>query len=340
MDKIDPEELIIKQLSGETSKSENDFLKKWLAMSEENRKLYHFHKAMWIGTSHNIQNVNRDRIFNKVHSRIHSSPNQNKTLPSKRILSIPVYARVASVVLIAMFGALAWYFLNQESELVQPVAAAKIIQKEATSGQKLKTFLPDGSVAWLNAESKITYSEFFSDTLRLVHLEGMAYFDVAKDSLRPFVVSSDNVNVTALGTAFTVRSYSSEDILSVALERGRVAVELIAENNVIDEIFLEPGREINCNVEDHTYTESAAIPDNSYNWRDGVLHFENASFSKVMKELNRWYGVEILALNQPTETWSYTATFRNFSLKEVLQSISYTKDFKFEIHPEKVIIKN
>ena len=251
-----------------------------------------------------------------------------------------MYARAASIVLIAMIGALAWYFLNQESEVAQPMAAAKIIEKEATSGQKLKTFLPDGSVAWLNAESKISYSEFFSDTLRLVHLEGMAYFDVAKDSLRPFVVSSANVNVTALGTAFTVRSYSSEDILSVALESGRVAVELIAQDNKIDEIILEPGREINCDVKNHTYTESAAIADNAYNWRDGVLHFENATFGKVIKELSRWYGVEILAMDQPSETWNYTATFRNFSLKEVLESISYSKNFKYEINPEKVIIKN
>lgn len=339
MDNSHIEKLIIKQLSGETSVEENNILDKWLSASEENQKLFQFHKAVWHETALEYKNIDMDRVYDKI-SKNFLLPHENvKPINSWYRLKLPMYIRAAAVILLVVFGWVVWRSVGTKGEPNQQMVEGIIIEKEAAKGQKLKTFLPDGSVAWLNAETKITYNNFFSDSLRIVHLEGLAYFEVEKDSLRPFIVRSGEVDVIALGTAFSIRSYTGESVISVALEEGTVLVKMDVKNKLPERsIILNPGRQVDFNVMDHTFEEVSVEPDNAFNWKTGVLHFENASFDKVLEELSRWYGVEFEVMNNTRAPWRYTATFRNFNLKEVLQSMSYTKDFNYEIHHEKIII--
>lgn len=167
----------------------------------------------------------------------------------------------------------------------------------------------------------------------------MAYFEVEKDTLKPFIVRSGAVDVTALGTAFTVRSYQTEASIVVALDEGSVLVKMHDGSPAGAKELLKPGRQISYNSQNRKYSKASVVPDDMFNWRNGVLYFEDDTFEKVIEELSRWYGVKFEIRNAPREAWHYTATFRNFNLKEVLQSMSYTMDFDFEINPEKVIIK-
>ena len=231
-----PEELVIKHLAGETTEEEENFLNSWITSSEENQKLYNFHQSIWTGATPKNNIVDKNRIFHNIHSSIHSTPSKDSSLPTGKQVKISFFVRAASIIVFALLGTFIWYFIKNEKEELQVPIETRIIEKEVTKGQKLKTFLPDGSVVWLNAETRISYLEFFTDSVRLIQLNGMAYFDVAKDSLRPFVVRCTNFNVTALGTSFTVRSYDSENIVSVALERGSVAVDLHSENSYPDQI--------------------------------------------------------------------------------------------------------
>lgn len=337
MDNFHIEKLIVKHLSGESTTQENDYLEKWFAATESNRKLFHFHKVLWKETGLKYKNIDKDRVYNKILSNIQAPTMVPKPIAVWNRFRIPVYVRAASVMLFLIIGVIIWHLFEMNHESKKEIAS-RIVEKRVVKGQKLKTCLPDGSVVWLNAESKISYDEYFTDSLRKVQLEGMAYFEVAKDTIRPFVVTSRDVDIVALGTAFSVRSYNSEDLVSVALEEGNVLVRLGGENHYVDRIILDPGKGIYYNVKDQTYTEAYVKANNAFNWREGVLYFENASFDKIVKELTRWYGVEFEVLNSTEEQWKYTATFRNFSLKEVLQSMSYTKDFNYQIHSDKITI--
>ncbi|MCG8306986.1 MAG: DUF4974 domain-containing protein [Cytophagales bacterium] len=337
MDDIHVEKLIVKHLSGETSAKENEFLNSWLQASEKNQRLFHFYKSAWTETALEYKVPNQERVYDKISDNIHTGTGPAESFTYRNRFKIPVLVRAASVIFLVWAGWMLWYVLQKNNDR-PPQTVSNAVWKETARGQKLKTFLPDGSVVWLNAESKI--NELFSDTLRAIHLRGMAYFEVEKDTLRPFVVQSEDVLVTALGTAFSVRAYASEDRVSVALQEGSVLVEFGDEGQDVGKIMLEPGREVHYNVHDRTYLETSAVDDNAFNWRNGVLYFHDASFEQVIRRLSRWYGVEFEVVNQVEDPWHYTATFRNFNLKEVLQSMSYTKDFTYEIHPEKVIIKN
>ncbi len=336
MNEYQAEKLIIKHLSGENSHEEDKILLAWISDSPGNRQLFQFHKSVWTETKVEFKNTNPDQVYDEISDKIHFSVSKSKSLSSSVWFRLPPYVRAASIVIIVVIGLGVWHALyNQEPERI---LTTNLVDKAAMRGQKLKTFLPDGSVAWLNGESKITYSEFFSDTMRLVSLEGEAYFEVEKDPLRPFIVELDGLEIIALGTAFSVRSYHSDDNVSVALEYGRVLVKMRKNNHTVDQVILEPGNGIDYNLKDQTYVQALVKPDEAFNWREGVLYFENASFHEVLSKLSRWYGVDFVVENYKNKPWNYTATFRNFYLKEVLQSMSFTKDFKYTIQPDNKII--
>ena len=338
MDDLFLEQLVIKQLSGESSPQEDALIQEWVESSAKNRNLFLFYKATWDETASKYENAHPDQVFEKISSVISSSTFPGKkTIFSHRRIQMPMFVRAASVLLIVAFGVVLWGVLrnhpNNPANLSQ-----QIIEKEAGNGQKLKTFLPDGSIAWLNAGSKISYAKDFSDSSRLITLEGEAYFEVEKDALRPFVVQTQNVNVIALGTAFDVRSYPQERDVLVALENGSVLVKMDIESNSNDQVVLKPGNGIKYNSKSKTFEATAVDPDNAYNWKDGVLYFKNASFDQVIKELERWYGSDIEVRHYNGDTWDYTAKFHDFSLAQVLKSMAFTKNFKYQIHQHQVII--
>ena len=105
-----------------------------------------------------------------------------------------------------------------------PATLQQLTVKANPKGRKSKIRLPDGSFVYLNAESRMEYPALFSDSLRVVKLMGEAYFEIAKDRKRPFVVHTDDLKITALGTAFNVRAFQEDEQVSVSLTEGRVRV--------------------------------------------------------------------------------------------------------------------
>ncbi|MCK5470978.1 MAG: FecR domain-containing protein, partial [Cyclobacteriaceae bacterium] len=210
-------------------------------------------------------------------------------------------------------------------------------EKSLPCGQKLKIFLPDGSTAWLNAESTITYPERFDTEKRVVTLNGEAFFDVTKDPSKPFIVQTENIDVTVLGTTFNVRNYHNERKTDVALESGEVLVETsgLKEGKYI----LSPGEGISMNKKSGEIGLYEVDPKSAYQWKDGVIYFNKANFDEVINKLSRWYGVEFIIDNYNGEEWEYSAEFKNDYLNNILQSMSFTKGFKYELDQNKVTIK-
>jgi transmembrane sensor len=269
-----------------------------------------------------------DRVgFDSHTRRIHTSNSD----PMRYLLKI-----AASVAIVFM---LSYLWVNYSRNVVPAddiQIVAKYVVKENSKGRKSTIFLPDGTVVNLNAASSIRYRENFSDSARVVYLDGEAFFDVASDTLRPFVVLSDNLSITALGTSFNVNSYSESGKVAVSLATGKVVVEEI---NKLEKIVLEPGQQVQYNkvtnqmVKVDGYSMKAV-----YGWKDGIIHFRSAGFSEVISRLELWYGVEFVINKQSPLPWSYTGEFKNQSLKSVLESLSFSHNFNYQINDTTVMI--
>lgn len=227
------------------------------------------------------------------------------------------------------------YFLVNYLQSNEPaeVIETQFITKQNSKGLKSTIFLADGSVVNLNADSQIRYQEHFNDSSRTVYLKGEAFFTVARDSLRPFTVISDQVSVTALGTSFNVSS-SNEGNVTIALATGKVKV---AKNDQSSPLLLEPGQLVKFQSNIQKFTKPTAFSRKAiYGWKDGILYFKSADRNTVLYQLEKWYGIKFIYKNSSTNKWSYTGEFDNQSLKSVLESLSFSQHFKFEIKNKEV----
>ena len=185
-------------------------------------------------------------------------------------------------------------------------------------GKIYKVTLPDGTVAILNADSKISFPLRFTGTRRRIELVGEAYFSVHHDSARPFIVKTETVEAIALGTEFNVKAYPKADC-HVTLVSGRMNVSSSEGRKTVE---LAPG-------EDAVWRKGSdfkiSTVDTEYfiQWKDGFFYFDNMTLVDVMTELGRWYNVNIEIIDN--SLLSYRLHFiadRNASIREVVENLN------------------
>jgi transmembrane sensor len=241
-----------------------------------------------------------------------------------------------------LFGFLTYLFLfiTQEKQVVdtEDIIALEKVIKYNEKGRKSKIFLSDGTIVYLNSESKISYPSNFSDSLRYVELEGEAFFEVSPNEEWPFVVVTGPIDIKVLGTSFSVRNLDSYDNIRVSLVSG--LIEVIEKQDKLanhKEISLEPQQSISYEKRKGLFTPITSFnPLEEYGWKDGILYFNNAGIQEVVNRLESWYGVNIKIIHKPPFKWNYHGKFQDQSLQNVLESMGYSQEFDFRIKNNEV----
>lgn len=185
------------------------------------------------------------------------------------------------------------------------------------NGGTYQVTLPDGSEVWLNAASKLTYPTHFSGTKRTVLMTGEAYFSVTKQSQKPFHVISNQQEIQVLGTAFNVNAYSDEPETRTTLIQGSVAIRNLNSGSVHQ---LTPSEQ--SVVHDAVMDIQQVDPTPYIAWKDGYFYFKHTPFKEVMRQLARWYNVEVIYENSiPQETFSGKMG-RELTLKAALKLLN------------------
>ena len=202
-------------------------------------------------------------------------------------------------------------------------------------GGQYRITLPDGTSVWLNAGSSLRYPTAFSGKDRKVELKGEGYFDVAKNAAMPFFVKLANgVEVRVLGTQFNVNAYSDEKNIATTLVEGAVLVK----NNEIANI-LQPGQQSLAGQYDNSLkllknADIAAVTA----WKEGVFKFNDADIETVMKQLSRWYDIEIVYEGNTVKEYFNGTIPRNVPVSKVLELLELTGLVHFKIEGKRVIV--
>lgn len=200
-------------------------------------------------------------------------------------------------------------------------------------GGQYQLTLPDGSKVWLNAESSITYPTTFNGKQRIVKIRGEAYFDVAKDKTKPFIVESDAQQITVTGTQFNINTYTDEPVSATTLVEGQVKIK---DNNSGKSAVLAPGQQA---VSGEKELDIRTVDTNVYTaWKDGYFVFERTELSKILRQLSRWYDVEIDYSGVPEQTLTARVQ-RDKSISSVLNAIAKTTGLNFYIKERKMILR-
>ena len=162
-------------------------------------------------------------------------------------------------------------------------------------GKKSMIILSDGTKVWLNAGSQLVYPSMFLRKKREVMLVGEAYFDVAKNKDKPFVVHTSDINVQVLGTKFDISAYPEDNIIETILEEGSVSLE-VKGPGFIDhdrQILLSPNQKISLNKESGEATVRVVDVSKYTAWKDGMLKSETEDLNRLIKKIERYYNIQI-----------------------------------------------
>lgn len=200
-------------------------------------------------------------------------------------------------------------------------------------GGQYQIVLSDGSKVWLNAASSIRFPTAFSGSLREVELTGEAYFEVAKNKEKPFQVKVRDMKIAVLGTHFNVKAYEDEAETKTSLLEG--SVKIIQGKEVG---LLKPGQQAVINFKDDKVKIATADMVEVIAWKNGLFRFEGANIETIMREIGRWYDVEIVYAGKVPMRRFEGKINRNAGLSEVLRILELS-NVKFSIAGKKIIVQ-
>lgn len=219
-------------------------------------------------------------------------------------------------------------------------AAGEIVYNSLSTpkGRMFTITLSDGTQVWLNAASSLKYPTFFSGKNRQVEVSGEVYFEVAKDKTKPFLVKvADRAEIEVLGTHFNVNAYGDETTINTTLLEGSVRTSALQMGKPGNTVILKPGQQAQLDVAaDNKKTEVLKVIENADTdkamaWRKGFFNFENASLKEVMRQLTRWYDIDVVYEKGVPDIVFGGELSRNVKLSGLLMALKAAKvNFRME----------
>ena len=203
-------------------------------------------------------------------------------------------------------------------------------------GCEYSIILADGAKVRLNAASELRYPVSFSGSERKVFVEGEAYFEIAKNKNKPFIVHTNGYDVQVLGTSFNIMAYNDEQQITTTLVEG--SVKIIASEDK-KSIYITPGQQAVLQ-ENSAKIEIADVNTYQYtSWKDGLFVFESEPLGSITKKFSRWYNCEIQFTDSELKNTKFTGTLRrDTDLRELLNIISQTCQIDFNVNEKNVLI--
>ncbi len=222
-------------------------------------------------------------------------------------------------------------YKNANSSIAKKIAYNTLT---TPNGHKFTLVLSDGTKVYMNAGSALQYPESFAGTERLVKLAGEAYFEVAHDSKSPFRVQVRNQIIEDIGTSFNVYAYADESFTSVTLVEGSVKVK-----TKVSEAIIKPGQNATTTDGSNHISVKPADFESELAWRSDLFHFEDVQLSAVLKQISRWYDLEIEYEGAIPSKTINGEIYRNMNGKQIL-SILKNLGVNYTLEGRKLIIKS
>ncbi|RZJ92246.1 MAG: FecR family protein, partial [Chryseobacterium sp.] len=205
---------------------------------------------------------------------------------------------------------------------------------ETPNGGRYEIALPDGTHVWMNAASSLKYpASFASLKERRVELQGEAYFQVAKDKQHPFIVKTAQQEVKVLGTHFNINSYADEPEVKTTLLEGSINVsDLKSKSSKI----LKPGQQ--AIAKDRDLKVGVADVDQAMSWKNGDFVFVGEDLKAVMRQIARWYDVEIEYQGDINSSGVVSTISRTKKLSQVLKALQINQGIHFKVEGRRVLV--
>ncbi|MUH36931.1 FecR family protein [Zobellia amurskyensis] len=267
-----------------------------------------------------------------IQDEIYSNIIKKRTIPTKTQPNTKYkWLKISAAIVLLLFS-LSAVFYNVNPFAETEVIAQKFIIKSTEWGQRSTLKLQDGTKISLNAGSSIEFPESFNEhSTRDVKLIGEAFFEVAKNPNKPFIIHTENVTTQVLGTSFNVNAYDFSENISVTVRTGKVRVQSENKDGDINTVYLAPNQMAEYSKKGDELITSTVANENYLDWKNGIIRFNDITFLEASKMLTRWYGIEVDFQSPALKNCHITARYEKAKLHVVLESIKFaTKGMDYE----------
>jgi ferric-dicitrate binding protein FerR (iron transport regulator) len=305
--------LIIRYLDGYASAEEKQELEAWLSLSEENQQAFEDVQKIWTGSADagTLAELDVDADWEKVANQFTSQSNA-------QILSLSTsrWRAIAAAIALVLISSLAWFYLNQSTATYQEIQ------------------LTDGTTVWLQPGSTLDYPEQFPGDQRLVTLQGQAFFQVAKNAQKPFIINLDEAQIEVLGTAFNVKT--SEEKTEVVVEHGKVK---FSEKGDTSNFVLLTQNERGLLSKQKLIEEQNNNP-NYLSWKTGNFQFDGQTLPDALEVLNDYYGDQFQFAPGFTSDCQLKANFQQEKTTVILDVLQKSCSVKIQKQNGRYLISN
>ncbi len=325
--------ILSKHFAGELSEEEEKELALWIDADVKNRKLFEEAQKTWDKGSFKEVDFTPDSeaAWEKVKSK---SIEKTKVIPldipkrNKNRL-FPILKIAASIVLV--IGLL--FIVKQMTQKNNAQYASSGLEKYTTTSGKKLIHLADGSNIWLNKNTSLSCAADFNKEQRVVYLTGEAFFEVARNENKPFIIYSGISKTRVLGTAFNLRAYENEKNIELVVAHGKVSFSAEAK-----ELILEKGDKGSIDIITKEVLKSANDDINSQAWQQEKLVFNKTEFKKVVSELEKYFSIHIEIKSPALLSCSFTGTFEKPVLEDILKTFKITMNIDYKKEKNKIIL--
>ena len=348
-------QLIAGYLTDNIGEAEKLLLNDWLKKSKENKDYFNRLAATWklAHKENEIKKFDTEQSWRSTHNRITKLSESNSFI---KFIGRH-YVKVAATWL--LFFGLGSFLTLQFTKTTENITV-KITEISAPLGSKSLVSLPDGSTLWLNAGSKIRYAQDFGVRNREVQLTGEAYFKVASNKAKPFLVKTGDVTIRALGTKFNVKAYPEEKTITATLEEGKIDIQYLSKENRRKNIELKPKENVVL-FKSGDYVERKTVEEQSLpakivlkpekielhtnvktelytSWSSDRWIIESEPLVTLVPMLERRFNMKIKFSDSDLKDYKFTGIIENETVEQIMTAIRFTAPIDYTIEKDTILL--
>ncbi|MCK4747767.1 MAG: FecR domain-containing protein [Bacteroidales bacterium] len=307
--------LVTRYLSGELTPEEIRGFEELLIRDPEKKTQVEEFRKIWnsLGSVSDRQTYNMDREWDLMREMIPEFAVEER---SRGRSALYYTYRIAAALVVGLLFAFAWIYATR-------MAGTEMVMAD---NKPVEVILEDGTQVIVNRNSRIRYSKKFGEIERKIRLAGEAWFDVAKDTSRPFIIDAGSATVEVLGTSFNVNAYKENSKVEITVESGVVA--LTPKQDQTEQIVLRAGNSGTYHKESRQLELIPSSDPNNISWKTREIFFVNSSLQEVVDLVNRVYNSNLVIMNSELVACPITVTFRDQSLDAILNVLEVTLDLE------------
>jgi len=311
--------LIARYISGEASEKEKHELEQWMRNNEANKKYFEgivFADKQAV-SSHKIVKLNVDKAWDSVHQKMKA--NGQQTTSKTKIRTMPLWARIAAAFVV--ITALSFFFIMQIEKNNSTIWADTFAAVESVSSH----VLPDSSKITLNSNTRLQVAKGYGKKERRLELAGEAFFEVAHNADKPFIVETSNALVKVTGTSFNIKNFDADSLVEVYVKTGSVLF-FTPENEGITLMAGETGI---YNKNNGAFSKTQQSEPNTTAYANRVFVFYNTSLKELFRQITKVYGTEILFDKPEIAACTITVSFTDNDIETIVAVVTETLNLSY-----------